>query len=50
MNELRANAREYRDSCLIALTETWFDDAVSVQETYLSGFGSPIRLERDKTL
>ena len=51
MDELRANAtffNEYRDACLMAFTETWFDQNVGDRGTFIKGFGCPTRLDRDK--
>ena len=39
---------EYRDACLMAFTETWFDSSVSDHVTFIEGFGCPTRLDRDK--
>ena len=51
MDELRANAthlNEYRDACMMAFTETWFDNSVSDRGTFVDGFGCPTRLDRDR--
>ena len=51
MDELRANAtcfNEYRDACLMAFSETWFDKNVADRGTFIKGFGCPARLDRDK--
>ena len=51
MGELCANAtffNEYRDACLMAFTETWFDKKVADRGTFIKGFGCPARLDRDK--
>ena len=51
MDELRANAthlNEYRDACMMAFTETWFDHSVSDRGSFVDGFGCPTRLDRDK--
>ena len=32
----------------MVFTETWFDSSVSDQGTFIEGFGSPTRLDRDK--
>ena len=51
MDELRANAtfvNEYRDACLMAFTETWFNKNVGDRGTFIKGFGCPTRLDRDK--
>ena len=51
MDELRANAtffNEYRDACLMAFTETWFEKNVGDRGTFIKGFGCPARLDRDK--
>ena len=51
MDELRANAtffNEYRDACLMAFTETWFEKNIADRGTFIKGFGCPARLDRDK--
>ncbi len=50
INELQANVRclrEYRDACMIALTETWLNGKDCDTELSLDGFGAPLRLDRD---
>lgn len=39
--------REFRDSCLLAITETWLSDRDSDTDITMDGFGSPVRLDRD---
>lgn len=50
MDELEACVRylyEYRESSLLCFTETWLNSDVSDTTLSLSGFGTPIRLDRD---
>lgn len=50
--ELQAQVRyshEFRDSCILALTETWLSDRDMDGDLKLCGFGSPVRLDRDET-
>ena len=49
-DELAANVsymQEYRDACLLCLTETWFDNKISDESVYLDGFGVPYRCDRN---
>ena len=39
--------REYRDACLLGFTETWISASDSDASLDLTGFGAPIRLDRD---
>ena len=39
--------REYRDACLLGFTETWLSASDSDASLDLTGFGAPIRLDRD---
>ena len=51
MDELQANVNcmhEYRQACLLAFTETWLDDNVQDSDLFIDGFGTPIRLNRNK--
>ena len=51
MDELRANAtffNEYRDACIMAFIETWFDKDFGDRGTFIKAFGCPTRLDRDK--
>ncbi len=53
INELQANVRclrEYRDACMIALTETWLNGKDCDTELSLDGFGAPLRLDRDPSV
>jgi hypothetical protein len=50
IEELRANVlhlRDYRDACLMAFTETWLTESDSDSALDISGFGAPLRLDRD---
>ena len=38
---------EFRDVCVLALTETWLTDADPDSTLIIDGFGAPIRLDRD---
>ena len=38
--------REIGESCLLAFTETWLNDSDRDEDLTLTGFGSPIRLDR----
>ncbi|XP_039477902.1 uncharacterized protein LOC120443369 [Oreochromis aureus] len=49
-DELQGNVlhlREYRKACLMALTETWLTDMDSDTSLRISGFGTPVRLDRN---
>ncbi|CAI5677546.1 unnamed protein product [Oreochromis niloticus] len=49
-DELQGNVlhlREYREACLMALTETWLTDMDSDTSLRISGFGTPVRLDRN---
>ncbi len=49
IDELEACAkfqREIKDTCLLAFTETWLSESDPDSGLELSGFGSPIRLDR----
>ena len=49
-DELTANVRymtEYRDSCILCLTETWLCDSVTDDSVAINGFGAPLRTDRD---
>lgn len=50
VDELQANARfvsDYRNACLIALTETWLKEQDLQPDLEIDGFGVPLRLDRD---
>ncbi len=49
-DELHGNIshlREYRDVCIMAFTETWLTAADSDASLDMTGFGPPVRLDRD---
>ena len=49
-DELQANVslfNEFRDSCMLCFTETWFCQNISDDSVSLKGFGTPIRCNRD---
>ncbi|KAK0150009.1 hypothetical protein N1851_009244 [Merluccius polli] len=49
-DELQAQARyrhEFRDACILALTETWLSHKDLDKDVTIDGFGKPIRLDRD---
>ena len=51
MDELQANVNyihEYRQACLLALTETRLDDNVQDSDLFIDRFGTSIRLDRNK--
>ena len=50
IDELQANVRfqhEFRDACLLAITETWLSEKDSDTELAIDSFGSPMQLDRD---
>ena len=50
VDELQANVRfqhEFRDACLLAITETWLSERDSDTELAIDSFGSPVRIDRD---
>lgn len=50
LDELHASVKylaEYRDSCLMCFTETWWCADTQTEGTILEGFGAPYRLDRD---
>lgn len=52
-DELQANVRfqhEFRDACLLAITETWFSESDLNSELVIDGFGAPVRLDRDASV
>ncbi|KAK0146639.1 hypothetical protein N1851_014036 [Merluccius polli] len=52
VDELEAYAkckREFKETCLLALTETWLGEADRDDELSISGFGHPIRMDRNPT-
>lgn len=53
MDELQAHVRfqhEFRDACLLAITETWLSERDLDTEEAIDGFGAPVRLDRDADL
>ncbi|KAK0155559.1 Ras GTPase-activating-like protein IQGAP1 [Merluccius polli] len=53
VDELQANVKcipEYKNACVIALTETWLKEHDLGQDLEIDGFGQPIRLDRDTQL
>ena len=53
IDELQANVeciRDYKNACVIALTETWLKEQDMGQDYEIDGFGQPIRLDRDEQL
>lgn len=53
IDELRANVQsleEYKNSCLLALTETWLKERDADSELDIPGFGEPLRLDRNSTV
>lgn len=53
LDELQANvhhAREFRDACVMAFTETWLTDRESDSSLELKGFGPPVRMDRDSSV
>lgn len=49
-DELQAHVgfqHEFRDACLLAITETWLSESDLDSELVIDGFGAPIRLDRD---
>ena len=52
LNEIRANCQflnEFRNSCLLCFTETWFNEKVAYEPVTVDGFGLPYRMDRDST-
>ena len=52
MDELQANVsymHEYKHACLLAFTETWLDNDVRDEDLSVNGFGTPVRLDRNKS-
>ncbi len=50
VDELQANIRhlrEYKNACILALTETWLTPQDTDSSLALDGFDSPVRLDRD---
>lgn len=50
VDELQAHVRfqhEFRDACLLAITESWLTNCDSDADLALDGFGEPFRLDRD---
>jgi hypothetical protein len=39
---------EFRNACLLCISETWFSEEISDQSVFIDGFGVPIRTDRDK--
>lgn len=53
LDELEAYARckrEFKETCLLALTETWLGEADRDDELFISGFGYPIRMDRSPSI
>ncbi|KAK0147900.1 hypothetical protein N1851_012361 [Merluccius polli] len=53
VDELQAKVKflpEYKNACLLALTETWLKEQDPLSDLELDGFGEPVRLDRDSTL
>lgn len=53
VDELQANVKfltEYKNACLLALTETWLKDHDVQSDLEIDGFGVPFRLDRDPAL
>lgn len=53
VDELQANVRfqtEYRDACLLALTETWLKEQDPQSDLEIEGFGEPFRLDRNSSV
>ena len=49
-DDLQDNVRfqhEFRDACLLAITETWLSERDSDTELAIDSFGSPVRIDRD---
>jgi ribosome assembly protein 1 len=49
MDELEAYARckhDFRETCLLAFTETWLGDADPNEDLHITGFGYPVRMDR----
>lgn len=50
VDELQSNVKyleEYRDACILALTETWLKEQDPQSELEIDGFGVPFHLDRD---
>ena len=48
-DELQAHVRyqhEFKEACILALTETWLGEADLDADIALDGFGAPLRLDR----
>ncbi|XP_039509538.1 uncharacterized protein LOC120464222 [Pimephales promelas] len=53
VDELQANVKfipEFKNACIIALTETWLKEHDPSQDFEIDGFDQPIRLDRDAQL
>ncbi|KAG7522125.1 hypothetical protein JOB18_013791 [Solea senegalensis] len=53
VDELQANVKfleEYKNACLLAITETWLKDHDLQSDLRIDGFGEPVRLDRDPTV
>ena len=51
--ELQAYASyisEFRDACLLCISETWFCDKISDESVSIDGFGVPFRTDRDAAI
>jgi len=42
--------KEYRETCLLAFTETWLGDRDADEDLAITGFGRPIRLDRSSAI
>ena len=42
--------KEYRETCLFAFTETWLGDRDTDHDLHITGFGTPIRLDRSQEI
>lgn len=53
MDELEIYARwkrEFRETCLLAFTETWLGERDRNEDLHITGFGPPIRLDRSPVI
>ena len=53
LDSLHANVKfpeEYRNSCILCFTETWWGEETPVENTRLEGLGFPYRLDRDRDI
>ena len=50
IDDLQANSnylQEYRNACIMAFSETWLSSKDTDTDLSISGFGAPVRLDRD---